>query len=42
MLEHWSKPVEVPVAEIHVSRNKKLHCGAVTFLIIYAYYAQLL
>jgi hypothetical protein len=42
MLEHWSKPVEVTVAENQVSRKKKLQCGAVKFPAIYAYCAQLL
>ena len=42
MLEHWSKPAEMTVDENQVLRSKKLKCGAVTFLAIYAYYTQLL
>jgi hypothetical protein len=42
VLEHWSKPAEMTVDENQVFRNKKLKCGAVTFLTIYAYYTHLL
>jgi hypothetical protein len=42
MLEHWSEPAEMTVDENQVLRNKKLKCGSVTFLAIYAYCTQLL
>ena len=42
MSEHRSKPAEMTVDENEVLRNKKLKCGAVTFLAFYAFYAQLL